>query len=63
MENILGHPDLLKSSKVKERVREAKEYKQIKLGLSGDRLLVRYGGGYSDMVEFLDRKGFLPRYS
>ena len=30
------------------------------LGLTGDRLLVRHGGGFLDFMEFLNRKGLLP---
>ena len=31
----------------------------VKLGLSGTSLMVRQGGGYSDFLEFLDKKGML----
>lgn len=31
----------------------------IKLGLSGNALMIRQGGGYFDFLEYLDRKGFL----
>ena len=33
--------------------------KVFKLGLSGGALVVHVGGGYFDLLEFLDRKGML----
>ena len=34
-------------------------HRLVKLGLSGTTLMIRQGGGYTDFLEFLDRKGFL----
>jgi len=61
VENLFGQ-DMLETEKIKQKVRETNQYKQIKLALSGERLLVTCGGGKIDMLEFLDRKGFLPRH-
>lgn len=52
-----GH--LLESQKRKLKVRAAASCRQIKLHLSGNKLLVRCGGGYLELLEFLQRKGFL----
>ena len=51
----------LETDKVKQKVRMQNQFKQVMLGLTGDRLLVRHGGGFLDFVEFLDRKGLIPR--
>ena len=32
---------------------------RLSLGLSGDQLIVRHGGGYYDFLEFLDKRGYL----
>ena len=49
---------MLHTEKLKEKVRMQNSCKMIRLGISGDRLMVRSGGGYLDFIEFLQRKGF-----
>ena len=61
MSNFLGGQNLLKTDQLKEKVRMQNQNKMIRLGLSGDRLMVRSGGGFLDFIEFLQRKGFFTR--
>ena len=49
---ILG-AGMLATEKQKEKVRIQNQCKMIRLGLSGDRLIVRSGGGFLDFIEFL----------
>ncbi len=44
---------------MKQKVKQANQYKQVQLHLSGDKLLVRQGGGFEDFLEWLNRKGFI----
>ena len=46
MEGILGQGKMLETEKIKEKVREAQKYKSINLSITGDKLLVRSGGGF-----------------
>jgi soluble cytochrome b562 len=59
--NLLGVQNIsqLASEKLKSKVRDSKQIRQVKLGLSGDRLIVRFGSGFCDFIEYLERKGLL----
>lgn len=59
--NLLGikNINMLASEKAKQRVKESNKFKQIKLCLSGEKLMVRFGAGYCDFLEFLDKKGLI----
>lgn len=59
--NLLGVYNVkeLATEKQKSKVRESKSFKQVKLGLSGERLIVRFGSGFCDFIEYLERKGLL----
>ena len=50
---------LLETEKQKQRVRAQHLTKRVQLALSGDKLMVRYGGGFLEFLEFLRMKGFL----
>lgn len=52
---FLGVPQL-ESQKLRQRVKEAHRSVKVKLHLSGDTLMVRYGGGFCNFVEYLQRK-------
>ena len=52
---------MLASDRQKMRVREQNLTKRISLAMSGDKLMVRSGGGFQDFFEFLSKKGFLAR--
>ena len=49
----------LESQKLRQKVKDAQQLKQVKLLLSGNTLMVRYGGGFCDFSEFLQRKGLI----
>lgn len=59
--NLLGVYNVreLATEKQKSKVRDSKSLKQVKLGLSGERLIVRFGSGFCDFIEYLERKGLL----
>ena len=48
--------DQLESQKLRQRVKNSHQSVKVKLHLSGDTLLVRYGGGFCNFVEYLQRK-------
>ena len=56
-QNLIGG-GLLKTEQIKNKVRMQNALKKVQLGLSGDRLMVRQGGGFIDFTEFLSRKGY-----
>ena len=61
-QQLLGcNSTLLASEKQKLKVREMNMTKRFTLAMSGDKLMVRSGGGFQDFFEFLGKKGFLPR--
>ena len=52
---------MLASEQKKLQVRAQNQYKRVSLAVSGDRLMVRYGGGFCDFFEFLTKKGFFAQ--
>ena len=52
---LLGVPQL-ESQKLRQRVKDANKTVKVKLHLSGETLFVRYGGGFVNFLEYLQRK-------
>ena len=49
---------MLASDLQKMKVKAQNLTKRVNLAVSGDRLMVRQGGGFIDFFEFLQKKGF-----
>ena len=50
---------MLASEQQKMKVRAQKSIKRVNLCITGDRLMVRQGGGFVGFFEFLEKKGFM----